>query len=507
MKTAKNEILIIPAKDLNRPLTELSALPGRITSEVRAVWDEKKGDLEKALKKSKRPSGTKLHFSDGSTLAILAVPANTSSFHLQTGIRKSFEGILGSDTPLVIQLEALADASAELAQRSALALAALSKLTHWKPTPFGKKAEKKKGKDETPKAIEKADWRAGTIQDELPSLIEKGKALGEANNLIRTLAELPSNVLTPAAYRKKAQGLAKENGISYAFWSIKDLEKKKAGAFLAVNQADPASQAGIAVLKYVPKGKKSQSKKKAEKAKVLALVGKGVCFDTGGNNIKVSGNMFGMHGDMTGSAVALALCLYFAKIKAPFEVHAYLALSENLVSPTAYKPNDVIVASDGTSIEIIDTDAEGRLILADTLALVRKTNPSLCIDYATLTGTALRALDTQRCAVFSNRPDLAVAAVQAGDASGERTWSFPLGDEFQDGLKSKVADLAQVGPGKNADHIYAATFLAHFIGEETPWIHVDLSAGENKGGLGLVSSDTTGFGMFWTDELVKRVLG
>jgi leucyl aminopeptidase len=167
----------------------------------------------------------------------------------------------------------------------------------------------------------------------------------------------------------------------------------------------------------------------------------------------------------------------------------------------------VIVASDGTSIEIIDTDAEGRLILADTLALVRKTNPSLCIDYATLTGTALRALDTQRCAVFSNRPDLAVAAVQAGDASGERTWSFPLGDEFQDGLKSKVADLSQVGPGKNADHIYAATFLAHFIGEETPWIHVDLSAGENKGGLGLVSSDTTGFGMFWTDELVKRVLG
>jgi leucyl aminopeptidase/proline iminopeptidase len=507
MKNAKNEILILPAKALNRPLSELSALPGRITSEVRAVWEEKKGDLEKALKKSKRPSGTKLHFSDGSTLAILALPENPSAFYLQTGIRKTFESILEADASLVIQLEALSESAPELAKRSALALAALSKMAHWKPTSFGKKAEKKKGKDDTPKPIEKAEWRAGQIQKDLPSLIQKGKALGEANNLIRTLAELPSNVLTPATYRKKAQALAQENGVSYSFWSIKDLEKKKAGAFLAVNQADTKSQAGIAVLKYVPKGKKSQPKKKAEQAKVLALVGKGVCFDTGGNNIKISGNMLGMHGDMTGSAVALALCLYFAQMKAPFEVHAYLALSENLISPTAYKPNDVVVASDGTSIEIIDTDAEGRLILADTLALVRKTAPSLCIDYATLTGTALRALDTQRCAVFSNRADLAAMAVNAGEASGERTWSFPLGDEFQDGLKSKVADLAQVGPGKNADHIYAATFLAHFVGEETPWIHVDLSAGENKGGLGLTSSDTTGFGVFFTDELVNQVLG
>jgi leucyl aminopeptidase/proline iminopeptidase len=212
---------------------------------------------------------------------------------------------------------------------------------------------------------------------------------------------------------------------------------------------------------------------------------------------------------MTGSALALSLCGYFARTQADIEVHAYMALAENLISPTAYKPNEVVVASDGTSIEVVDTDAEGRMVLADTLAFARKGKPDLLIDYATLTGAAIRSLDRKKSAVFSHthREDLAQLAVRCGDQSGERVWYFPLDADYRKGLKSRIADLLQCSESSNADHIYAATFLSHFVGAETPWVHVDLVACENKGGLGLIGTDTTGFGVLWTDTFVKEFLG
>jgi leucyl aminopeptidase len=193
-------------------------------------------------------------------------------------------------------------------------------------------------------------------------------------------------------------------------------------------------------------------------------------------------------------------------MKADIEVHAYLALAENLISPTAFKPNEVVIASDGTSIEVVDTDAEGRMVLSDTLAFARKGKPDLLIDYATLTGAAIRSLDRRKSAVFSHREDLAQLAVKCGDASGERVWYFPLDADYRKGLKSKIADILQCSESNNADHIYAATFLSHFVGKETPWVHVDLVACEAKGGLGLIGSDTTGFGVLWTDEFVREAL-
>ncbi len=181
-----------------------------------------------------------------------------------------------------------------------------------------------------------------------------------------------------------------------------------------------------------------------------------------------------------------------------------MALAENLISPTAYKPNEVVVACDGTAIEVVDTDAEGRMVLSDTLAIARKEKPSLAIDFATLTGAAIRSLDTRRGAVFTNQPELAARAIACGDRTGERVWNFPIGDDYRRELKSKIADILQCSASNNADHIYAATFLSHFIGAETPWLHLDLVPAENKGGLGLVSSDTTGFGVFWADEMIRE---
>ncbi len=160
---------------------------------------------------------------------------------------------------------------------------------------------------------------------------------------------------------------------------------------------------------------------------------------------------------------------------------------------------------DGTAIEVVDTDAEGRMILADTLAYASRQKPDLMIDFATLTGAAIRSLDTRRSAVFSNRSDLADLAVRAGDLCGERTWSFPIGQDYREELNSKIADIVQCAPGNNADQIYAATFLSEFVAKDIPWVHLDLVAAENKGGLGLVSTDTSGFGVLWAEQLIRLV--
>jgi leucyl aminopeptidase len=210
---------------------------------------------------------------------------------------------------------------------------------------------------------------------------------------------------------------------------------------------------------------------------------------------------------MTGSAVALSLTRYFAEEEVEFEVVTYLAIAENLVSPTAYRPNEVVRAIDGTTIEVVDTDAEGRMVLADTLALARKDEADLVLDFATLTGAAIRSLDTRRGAVFSNQPQLSKKAIEAGTHSGERTWSFPIGDDYREGLESEIADILQCSASSHADHIYAATFLAHFIGDETPWVHLDLVACKNKEGLGLIATEQTGFGVRWAEAMVDEVFG
>lgn len=503
---AGNEAVIAPLSAIRKTLSQLSSRHPAPSAEAEAQWEKMRKKLLSALEESKpsdsSPQSSRVQLGDGSSITLLFIGAGITTHELHGELRRQFESMFSShargeaDASPLVTLRAL-----PARQQEAIlgAVAALAEMSTWEPAKFGKAGEKQERllkKNSNPKAVEVSTTLApATVR----SCIADGQALGDANNAVRTLADLPANELNPASYERHAREFAKRHGLGYEFWDIAELKKKKAGAFLAVNRADPQSHAGIAILKYRPK-------KASKNTPVLALVGKGLCFDTGGYNVKTGSYMFGMHGDMTGSALAIALCGYFARVGAPFEVHAYLALAENLISPTAYKPNEVVVACDGTSIEVIDTDAEGRMVLSDTLALVRRTKPALCIDYATLTGSAIRALDTRRGAVFSNRENLAALAVTAGRRSGERTWSFPIGEDYREMLKSKVADLQQCASVNNADHIYAATFLSHFIGDETPWVHLDLVAAENKGGLGLASTDTTGFGVFWTRHFVQEAL-
>jgi leucyl aminopeptidase len=315
------------------------------------------------------------------------------------------------------------------------------------------------------------------------------------NHLARWLAALPPNELTPGRYRELVSELAGQEGWSMQFLDRKALARKKAGAFLAVSQASPVADAGIVHLRYRPKRRGG---------KKLALVGKGICFDTGGVNIKPAKYMNGMHEDMQGSAVALGTLLALTRLGVDYPVDCWLALAENHIGSKAYKPNDVVTACNGTTIEVKHTDAEGRMVLADTLALASREKPHALIDYATLTGACVYSLSSRYSGVFSNRFGLNQTLITAGRDSGERVWPFPLDEDFDESLKSPVADTLQCTLEGDADHILAARFLKKFVDDGINWVHVDLAASHHKGGLAHIPTDTTGFGVRYSLNLLTR---
>jgi leucyl aminopeptidase len=236
----------------------------------------------------------------------------------------------------------------------------------------------------------------------------------------------------------------------------------------------------------------------------VALVGKGICFDTGGHNLKSAQYMHGMHKDMNGSAVTLGLLLAATKADAPVNVDAWLAIAQNHIGPRAYKQNDVVTALDGTTIEIVHTDAEGRMVLADALTLASRTKPDTILDFATLTGSMKAALGNRYCGIFSNREPLIEAAVAAGQATGERVCPFPMDADYDPALDSTIADVKQCSLEAQADHVLAARFLGRFV-KDVPWVHMDLSASTCAGGLGASASDVTGFGVAWGLEMLGSV--
>lgn len=332
----------------------------------------------------------------------------------------------------------------------------------------------------------------------LPARLDLKRTLAEAAaiNLARWLTSLPPNKLNAIGYRQALQALAEKHGWKMNFLGVPQLQKLGAGAFMAVAQGNADKDAGIAHLRYTPvTGIKNAGGK-------LALVGKGIIFDTGGTNLKPFKAMLNMHQDMGGSAVALATLQALTEIEYPFPIDCWLAITENRSGAKAYKSRDVVTAVNGTTIEVIHTDAEGRMALADTLALAGREKPDLILDYATLTGTCLHALTNRYSGVFSNRSSLNALLIDTGVASGERVWPFPMDDDFEEDLKSKVADILQCSIAGDGDHILAARFLKRFIPRSSAWVHVDLSAATRKNGLAQVPAGATGFGVRFTLNLL-----
>jgi leucyl aminopeptidase len=328
-----------------------------------------------------------------------------------------------------------------------------------------------------------------TLLEDAPGLdLARIRTEAESTYLARWLTALPPNRLDAGTYRRLLEELAGQEGWELSFFDERALAELGAGAFLAVARGNPHRDAGIARLRYRPKGT-------AGAAPAVALVGKGICFDTGGTNLKPFRSMLDMHEDMQGSAVALCTLLALGRMQYSEPVDCWLAITENRIGPDAYKSRDIITAANGVTIEVIHTDAEGRMVLADTLALAAREKPALIIDYATLTGACVAALTNRYSGVFGNRPDLLQAAVEAGRTSGERVWAFPMDEDFDEALESRVADVLQCAVDNDGDHILAARFLQRFVPKETAWLHVDLAAGHRKGGLGLAPTAQTGFGV------------
>ncbi len=357
--------------------------------------------------------------------------------------------------------------------------------------PRYRKAEPGKKK----KAAAMSVWVKGAEKDAAKAAGQKAWALTEGTNLVRRLATMAGNDLTTDRYVALATELATDAGLKTEFLDFETLKQMGAGAFCAVAQG-ANGKSGILKIHYEQK----------EAAKKVAFVGKGITFDTGGAQLKTGAYMFGMHGDMAGSAVALALVLHAVKTKAPYAASAYLAITDNQLTANSYRPNDVVTTLAGKSIEVIDTDAEGRMVLADTLALACQDKPDFMMDFATLTGSCIRAIGTNYCGAYSNRKSLLPLVREAGRDSGERVWPFPNDPDYGRCLKSSIADIKQCRLKGGCDHIEASYFLRQFVDKKVPYVHVDLSAMESEGGLAHVGSDTTGFGVRFAVELVARVL-
>jgi leucyl aminopeptidase len=438
----------------------------------RARWQTvlKRRDL-KIEELAKSPMAIDLK--DGCRAACVMVDAEKSRFERLTVLRKAAMLLLAENPAeiAIVPLDATDDAMRD---------AAYVTLINAAPLPVKKKKPAK-----LLKTLTVLTTRA-TTADFQPIV-----ALAEANVLARQLTALPPNELPPAAYRKRIRDLAKTKGWDIEEFEYAKLKKMGAGAFCAVAQGSDHEDAAIVHLSYKPKGAKQ----------TVALVGKGICFDTGGHNLKPARYMTGMHEDMNGSAVALAILQAAQAVKLPVALDVWLAIAHNHLSPDAYKQGDVVTALDGTTIEVVHTDAEGRMVLADTLVLAAKDKPDLIIDFATLTGSMMSALGTRYSGVFASDSELAHAAVRAGKSSGERVCVFPMDEDYEAALDSKVADIKQCTLTGDADHILAARFLRRFVGK-APWLHVDLSACNCEDGLGPAATAQTGFGVAWALTLL-----
>jgi leucyl aminopeptidase len=320
-------------------------------------------------------------------------------------------------------------------------------------------------------------------------------ATAAGNNLARWLTALPPNILDARSYRRLLLQLAQRLKLRFKFYGETELKRLGAGAFLAVARGNGTRDAGIAHLSYRPRGAASPA---------VSLVGKGICFDTGGTNLKPHKGMLDMHTDMEGSAVALGSLYALHALRSPMAVDCWLAITENRIGPLAYKPQDIVRAHNGTTIQVIHTDAEGRMVLADTLSLAAARKPRAIIDYATLTGACVYALTERYSGAFTNRPEAREVIEAAGSNSGERVWCFPMDADFDTDLESSVADVLQCATDGKGDHILAARFLNRFVPKDIAWLHIDLAAGSRHGGLAHIATEITGFGVRYTLDLLRR---
>ena len=293
--------------------------------------------------------------------------------------------------------------------------------------------------------------------------IDRGTAYAEATILARDLQSEPPNVLTPDALARRAQEVADVNGLECTIWDEDEVERRGFGGLTAVSRG-AINPCRFIELRYAP----------AEPTGKVAIVGKGVTFDSGGLSLKPANSMETMKSDMTGAAAVIATMGSLKKLGVTTEVLAYIPTTENLPSGDSMKPGDVIAHFNGRTTEVNNTDAEGRLILADALAHACEQKPDAIVDVATLTGGIMVALGTRISGLFANDDDLSAQLIAASEEAGEPMWRMPLADEFKKDLDSDIADMKNSGP-RWGSAIVGAIFLKQHVDPKIPWAHLDIA--------------------------------
>ncbi len=336
-----------------------------------------------------------------------------------------------------------------------------------------------------------------------------GVILAESQNLARDLSNEAPNLLPPVKLAEAAKRVARETGLQLRVLQPAELEKRGMGAMLAVAQGS-ANPARLIVLEHnAPRaGKTGGSRSRKSKSgarKTVCLIGKGVCFDSGGLSLKPAGSMVKMKHDMSGGAAVIGALRAIALLKLPQHVVGIVGAVENMPSGTAYRVDDVLKSASGKSIEVTNTDAEGRLVLADCLHYAQtEYQPAAIVDFATLTGACIIALGRWAAAAIGNNERLRTRMVRAGEATGERYWPLPLWDEHLEHMKSRIADIRQTG-GRDAGTITAAAFLAHFVAEDQPWLHLDIAGmADTEQGTSTQPTGATGFGVRSVVALIRE---
>lgn len=332
-------------------------------------------------------------------------------------------------------------------------------------------------------------------QQKLDDISRKAEALSHGQIACQEWLNKPANLKKPEIFSAYLQDLAKNSDLKYTSFDRKKCEELGLGAYLSVNQGS-AYDAAFTILEY---------KTTVENAKTIGLVGKCVLFDTGGVSLKNPDNMHYMKSDMGGATAVLGALLYASEMKLPVNIIAILPITDNAISENAFLPSDVITAYNGKTIEVLNTDAEGRMILADGLSYLAKNyQTDLLIDLATLTGSSVRMFGDTCGALFSNDEDLKNLLVKTGDKTNQRLWNLPLWDVWKDDIQSDVADLKNISMKPIGDCIIAAKFLEHFIEGHPKWAHLDI-AGVAFGNVGYAKEKAaTGFGVQLLADLIEN---
>lgn len=313
------------------------------------------------------------------------------------------------------------------------------------------------------------------------SAFNAGVALAEGQAIAKRLGQMPANYCIPETFAEVGREIAARHGMKVTVLGRADLEREKMGAFLAVAQATP-EEPRLVALEY---------RGGAPDQQPVVLIGKGLCFDTGGISVKPAPDMEWMKFDMSGAGGVLGAMETIGRLKLPINVVGLVGSTTNMISGTAYKPGDVVRASNGKTIEVVNTDAEGRMVLADALVYAKRFNPAVVIDAATLTGAIVIGLGHSAVGVFGAERNVVDEVLAAGERAGEPGWPMPLWDDYKEQIKSDVADVRQTG-GRAGGAITAALFLKEFV-DGYPWVHLDVAGtAYSQTDLGWIAKGPTG---------------